>query len=197
LGETSWGLFVGATPPAEYPQPTATILWLVLLAAFTCILLGLPGLHAAQAGKTTTFGLIAFLVLFVGEALMVGLANFGAFYQAGVAGLVVDVEAAGMAVEEPTMAIVGYLAAYLLHTLGWLMFGIAALRARVLPRWPVVVAMVGPLVMLVAAISLEGAAPALLIPLPVAWAVGVASLGVALSRSGSSRLLGQETAARP
>lgn len=186
VGETSWGLFVlGASDPSEYPQPTATILWLVVLVGFILILLALPGLHAAQARRTRTFGLIAFLVLFVGEALMMGIANFGAFYQAGLTSLIVDAEAAGVSTEEPVMAIVGYLGAYGFHILGWILFGVAALRAKVLPRWPVVLAMVVPLFMLVASATLVAAGdtpPALLIPLPMAWAVGIAWLGVALIR---------------
>lgn len=194
LGETGWALLVGASDPTQYPQPTTTILWLVVMTAFICILLGLPGLHTAQAGKTATFGLIAFLVLFVGEALMVGLANFGAFYQAAVAGLVVDAEEAGMVVEEPVMVMVGFLAAYALHILGWLLFGITALRARVLPRWPMVIAMAVPLLMFISR-GLEGVAMPILIPLPLAWAVGVAWLGVALARSEGSPLPRQETAA--
>lgn len=186
VGETSWGLFVlGASDPSEYPQPTATILWLVVLVAFILILLGLPGLHAAQMRRTRTFGVAAFVVLFFGEAMMAGLANFGAFYQSGVIGLVAEAEAAGITVEEPAMAVVGWLAAYGFHILGWILFGVAALRAKVLPRWPVVLAMVVPLFMFVgsAALAAAGDAPsALFAPIPMIWAVGIAWLGVALIR---------------
>jgi len=181
LGETFWGLFVlRSVDPSEYPQPIATILWLVVLAGFIAILFGLPGLYAGQGHRGGRLGSIGFVVLFVGEVLMASLAGFGAFYQRGVAELVVEAEAAGIVVEEPVMALVGYLAAYLLHLMGWIMFGIAALRARVLPRWPVVLAMAAPLLLLVGSVMLAEGSPALLAPLPLLWAVGITWLGVAL-----------------
>lgn len=181
LGEAVWGFLVlPSGDPSEYPQPIATILWVVVLAGFISILLGLPGLYVGQGQRVRKLGSIGFVVLFVGEALMVSLAGFGAFYQRGVAELIVEAEGVGIAVEEPTMALVGYLAAYLLHLLGWILFGIAALRARVLPRWPVVLAMVGPMLLLVGSAVLSTAPTVLLVPLPLIWAVGVAWLGLAL-----------------
>jgi hypothetical protein len=93
--------------------------------------------------------------------------------------------------EEPVMALVGYLAAYLRHLLGWLLFGIAALRAQILPRWPVVLAMVGPLLLFAGSAVLSEAPPVLLVPLPLLGAVGVAWLGLALvglEREGEIRM---------
>ncbi|HVR77023.1 MAG TPA: hypothetical protein VMS99_01390 [Acidimicrobiia bacterium] len=192
LAEAAWGFLVlPSGDPSEYPQPIATILWVVLLAGFISIMLGLPALYVGQGQRGRRLGSIGFVVLFVGEALMVSFAGFGAFYQRGVAGLIVEAEGAGIAVEEPVMAVVGYLAAYLLHLLGWLLFGIAALRAQVLPRWPVVLAMVGPLLLIVGSASLSGAPPVLLVPLPLLGAVGVAWLGLALvglEREGEIRM---------
>lgn len=175
VAETVWGLFVlDAGDPSEYPQPLASILWVVVLVGLISILIGLPGLSVFQAGRTATLGVIGFVTLFAGLVLMAGLAYYGAFLQEAVAGLIVEAEAAGLSVEEPVSAMVGYLAAYGLHFIGWMLFGIAALRARVLPRWPVVLAMVGSLLMMV-------------IGLPLLAAAGVVWLGLVLVRFGRSR----------
>lgn len=187
LGETAWGLFVNAADPSEYPQPTATILWIVILAAFVCILLGLPGLYGAQVRRARTLGLIGFVVLFLGEVLMAGLSWSGAFLQSANADLIVEAEAAGITVAEPVMPLAGVLTAYGFHLLGWILFGVAALRARVLPRWPVLLAMVAPLLLFLVAGALSAsgeALPVFVAPLPLVWTVGVAWLGVALARLG-------------
>ena len=175
LAETAWGLFVlGPDDPSEYPQPLATILWIFVLVGLVSILIGVPGLQLVQAGRSTPLGAIGFVTLVAGLVLMAGLAYFGAFLQAPVADLIVDAEGAGLTVEEPAMVMVGYLAAYGLHFVGWLLFGISALRARVLPRWPVALAMAGSLLMVV-------------IGLPLVAAAGVVWLGVSLVRFGRNR----------
>jgi hypothetical protein len=154
LGEAGWFFWVrDAEDPRGYPQPTATYLWLVLLVGFTAILLGLPGLHLIQARRAKAFGTVAFVVLFAGTVLMLGIINFGAFYQAVAFDLLKAAEAAGVNVDQvalPAVAAmpdIGWLAGYGVHMVGWVLFGIAALRARVLPRWPVVVAMLGSILM--------------------------------------------------
>jgi len=175
LAETAWGIFVlGAGDPSEYPQPLASILWFVVLVALISMLVGLPGLHVYQAGRNGLSGVIGLVTLSAGLVLIAGLAYFGAFLQEGVAELIVEAEAAGLSVEEPASAMIGYLAAYGLHLIGWVVFGIAALRARVLPRWPVVLAMVGSLLMVI-------------IGLPLLTAAGVIWLGLALVRMERSR----------
>lgn len=175
LAETAWGLFVlGSDDPSEYPQPLATILWIFVLVGLISILVGVPGLHFVQAGRTAALSQIGFVTLFVGLVLMAGLAYFGAFMQAPVAGLIADAEGAGLSVEEPAIVMVGYLAAYGLHFVGWLLFGVAALRARVLPRWPVLLAMVGSFLMVV-------------IGLPLLTAVGAVWLGGWLVRLEQNR----------
>ena len=76
LGETGWFIWVrAAADPSEYPQPTATALWVVLVVAFTLILLGLPGLHAVQARRAGAYGVVSFVVLFFGTAGMLGIQN--------------------------------------------------------------------------------------------------------------------------
>lgn len=53
-------------------------------------------------------------------------------------------DGADITMQEPVMAGVGFGVSLLLHVLGWILFGLISLRARVLPRWAVVLAMAGP-----------------------------------------------------
>lgn len=175
LAESAWGVFVlGAGEPSDYPQPLATILWIFVLVGLISMLVGVPGLHLIQAERSTWLGHVGFVTLVAGLVLMSGLAYFGAFMQAPVAELMVDAEGAGLSVEEPAIVMVGYFAAYGLHCLGWLLFGFAALGARVMPRWPVVLAMVGSLLMVVTG-------------LPLLTAAGVLWLGGSLVRFARNR----------
>jgi hypothetical protein len=175
--EVGFGLLVGTADPLEYPQPAATILWLGLLAATVFTLLGLPAMYAAQAERAGGLGLIGFVVVFAGTALVVGITWFGSFIQAAVAELIVASEAAGAVVEEPVMAGVGMMASLGLYLLGWILFGVASLRAGVLPRWPVALAMLAPVFWL-----LSEALDDLVVPLSVISSIGVAWLGVVLWR---------------
>lgn len=78
--------------------------------------------------------------------------------------------------QEPVMAGVGFGVSLLLHVLGWILFGLISLRARVLPRWAVVLAMAGPVFWLLGEMGFP-------LPLPVSvFAIGVAWLGFALWR---------------
>lgn len=185
IGEISWGLFVlSADDPTEYPQPTATILWVVVLTGLIFIMLGLPSLYAAQARQARALGLVGFVVLFVGHVLMAGIAYFGVTVQRGVSELVVEAEDAGITLpEEPAAAGIGYLAAYGLHLLGWILLGVASLRAGVLPRWPVVLVMAVPVLFFVGNMSGAAAAlGALATVMPLLFAVGLAWLGLTLLR---------------
>lgn len=184
VGEISWGLFVlSAGEPAEYPQPTATILWVLVLVGLIFIMLGLPSLYAVQARQARALGLVGFVVLFVGHVLMAGIAYFGATLQHAVTELLAEAEDAGITPEEPAAAGIGYLAAYGLSLLGWILLGVASLRAGVLPRWPIVLVIVVPALFFV--VNMSGAAEALGAPatvMPLLFAIGVAWLGLALIR---------------
>ena len=143
MQKIGWGLFIGEQDPRTYPQPEATILWVMVLVANLFVLLGLPALYARQAKQAGRAGLIAFVVVFTGMAFRTGNAYFGTFVQAGLVDLIIQVEEAGMTVQEPVAFGVGFLTALALYTLGWLFFGVVSLRTRVLPRWPVALVLVG------------------------------------------------------
>jgi len=149
LQRVSWTLLIGDQDPANYPQPDATLLWLLGFAVSVLILMGLPALYAHHAEKAGGFGLAAFVVVFAGMALVAGNAFFGVFIQPGLVDLIGAAEGAGVTVEEPVMAIVSFLVTLLLQVVGWLLFGLSALRARVLSRGAAVLVMIGTPVWLV------------------------------------------------
>jgi hypothetical protein len=104
-------------------------------------LIALHGLHARAAG---TFGAFAFGAAVVGTMTMAGdmwFDGFAAPWLAEVAPQVFTSAAAPTAVLQ-----VGALLAYGLMALGWLLFGIAAVRARVFPLAAAFALMVGGLV---------------------------------------------------
>jgi hypothetical protein len=176
LQKLGWQLFIGDQDVLAYPQPEAAILWIMGLVAALLTLIGLPALYARQAEQAGSLGLIAFLVVFIGMALVVGNAYFGAFVQAGLVDLVILAEAAGVTVEEPAAAAAGFLVTVVLYLLGWILFGVASLRARVLPRWAagfVVAGIVLGLIFLATGISWLG--------LPVTE-IGLAWLGFSVWR---------------
>jgi hypothetical protein len=143
MQKIGWQLFIGNQEPLSYPQPAATILWIMGLMAAQLILLGLPALYAHQARQAGSLGAIAFVVVFIGMALVAGNAYFGVFIQASLFDLIILAEEAGVNVQEPVAAGIGFMTTLLLYTLGWLLFGLSSLRARVLPRWAAVVVLVG------------------------------------------------------
>ena len=176
MQKIGWQLFIGERDPRGYPQPAATILWVMGLVAALLVLLGLPALYARQAKQAGSAGLIAFVVVFSGMALVIGIAYFGVFLQAGLVDLIVTAEAAGMTVQEPVAAAVGFIIALVAYTVGWLFFSLISLRARVLPRWAVALVIAG-----LALGFLFMASGISLLALPITE-IGIASLGFALWR---------------
>lgn len=186
LQRIGWTLLIGDSDPLGYPQPTATILWLLGLLVSILILIGLPALYAHQAQESGRLGLIAFVLIFSGMALVVGNAYFGSFVQAGLAELVSSAESAGIAVEEPAMAAVGFLLALLLQIVGWFLFGLVTFRARILPRWAAVMVMIGNPISLFMIMALGF----LWWQVPI-FEIGLAMLGLALWREGDRPALSE------
>ncbi len=148
-------------------QSVLTLLVSVLL------LFALVGLHARHSEAAGVLGLVSFLVAFPGTVLAVGANWSNAFF------------APTLAIETPGLFEAGltgtgrlgvaYVASYSLYVIGWLLFGLAALGARVYPSVAAVVLMIGALLILV---PLPGTA--------LVFAGAIAWLGFALF-SGRSR----------
>lgn len=109
------------------------------LLAGVLLLLGLVGLYARQSEAAGALGLIAFLVAFAGTTLILGTWWTNAFVAPSLA-----TEAPAFLVAGPTGVLgFGFTLSFSLAAVGWLLFGLASLRARVYPRAAAVVLMVG------------------------------------------------------
>ena len=174
-------IFIGGQPESAVAANSAlVIVRATYMLAITLISLGLVGLYAIQTEQAGTLGLIAFLVTVIGIVMIAG-AQWGAAFLgpwlAEVAPEILDTEPSAF-------FIAGLVLSFLLFALGWLLFGLASLRARVLPRGASILMMVGA-VLFFAMLFLE---------LPGSTVV----LGVALAWMGYALWTGAgETAAEP
>ena len=121
------------------------------------------------AAFRTPWGWLGFLIAFTGTVMLASLEWSTAFLFPGLA------ESAPEFLDgDPSgTALAGFLATVLLLTVGWLLFGLASLRAGVLPRGPVSLLLAGTVIVLVL-----GFADAPFID--VVWGLGLAWLGYTL-----------------
>ena len=150
------------------------------LFTFSCgfLLLGLPGLYAAQSERAGRLGLVGFLMLFFGTLFFAISNNYGFI-------------APVLAAQAPAMldAINAYPPVVALNALlavgffvGFILFGIATLRARVLPR------QTGILMIMGSPLNMVGAVLGLLVS-EALWIVailGALVLGLGLAWAGYS-----------
>ena len=121
------------------------ILWVMTASFFAQQLLGtigmallvggLVGLYVRQSEAAGSLGWVAFLTAFAGTTLMAGVFFAEAF------------TTPVMAQEAPALLDIGppwgFALAYITFALGWLLFGVATLRARVYPRAAAVLLTIG------------------------------------------------------
>ena len=106
-------------------------LFLEMVAAYLAFL-ALVGLYARQTSESGAFGFTSFIVASFGTALNIGLLWAGTF-------LVHDLAAVAPAFldsTETTLSAIGAFSAVVILAIGWTLFGIASLRAKVLPALP-------------------------------------------------------------
>lgn len=129
------------------------------------LLLGLVGLYARQSEASDGLGLVAFLIVFAGTALILGTWWTNAFVAPSLA-----TEAPAFLEAGPTGVLgVGFTLSFALGAVGWLLFGLVSLRTRIYPRAAVIVLIVGAVLTFV---PLPGAG--------VVFYVAIAWLGFAL-----------------
>ncbi len=128
-----------AYDPASTPAQIVTTGYyaaqgLLFLLAVVMLLGALVGLYARQAQAAGVFGLVAFLVAFVGTALVVGVSWANAFITPFVA-------------RETPEAVggsgIGWTLSLWIYSLGWVLFALSALRAKVFPRAAAALLLVG------------------------------------------------------
>jgi hypothetical protein len=133
---------------------------LLYLLAVILVLGGLVGLYAGQLQAAGTLGIFGFLLAFFGTALMIGATWFEAFATRTLA-----LAVPGFFEDDPA----GWLGwgmglAYVLAALGWLVFGLATLRAHVYPRWAAILLIVGAVLLGLPVPGLE-----IVLALAIAW----------------------------
>ncbi len=116
---------------------------LLYLLGAMLLLLGLVGLYVRQSEASGSLGLVAFVLAFVGTALALGATWAELFVPPSMA-----VEAPTVLDAEPTgMLALGFTLTFLFFLpLGWLLFGVASLRARIYPRAAAILLMVGAVI---------------------------------------------------
>lgn len=139
-------VIMGGQPESAVAGTGALIIVRIgFLVPVALMILGLVGLYVRQAEQTGTLGIIAFLVAFSGTMLVFGLQWSAAFmgsWLAGVAPDLLDAEPAGLLAA-------GFMISFLLLALGWLLFGLASLQARVFPRNAGVLLVIGAVLLFV------------------------------------------------
>ena len=150
--------------------------FLLYLLGTMLLLLGLVGLYASQSKAAGALGLVGFLVAFLGTALVSGALWFELFITPSLAA-----EAPELA--EAELGLVGFILSFLLVIIGWVLFGVATLRARIYPRWAAVLLIVGAVVSFVP-IPLSG----IVLSVAVAWLGFVLFTGRGMSSEQPSRV---------
>jgi hypothetical protein len=136
-------------PGEQSSQVMLTSTWFIIqilgLAALALITLGLVGMYTRQAQRAGALGLIAFVMTFCGMLMVFGLSWGEPFL-----GPLVAKAAPGLLNTEPSGVLaVGSILSIVLFALGWLLFGVASLRAGALPRGAAILLIVGALLFFV------------------------------------------------
>jgi hypothetical protein len=136
---------------------------------FPLLLIALVALYWRQAGEAGLFGAVAFCTAVTGTVALAGDMWFEGF---AVPWLALVAPAVFSADRSGSLLMAAWLVSVILFSLGWILFGLASLRARVFPRALSVAVAIGGL------IGFQAAMP----PWGVALGLAVAALGVWLIR---------------
>ncbi len=164
----------------ESAESAATVpyvfVFLLYLLGTVLLLLGLVGLYVRQSEAAGVLGFVGFLVAFLGTVLVSGALWFELFITPSLAA-----EAPGLA--EAELGLAGFILSFLLVIIGWILFGVATLRARVYPR-PAAVLLIAGAVVSFAPIPLSG----IILSVAVAWLGFVLFTGRGMSSEQPSRV---------
>jgi hypothetical protein len=136
------GLVVGQSGDTYTGTPIEKVMAVLFLAGKVLVLLGLIGLYLRQAKSAGRFGLVAFLIALTGTGLMIA----SDWSEVFIAPILQDVAPGLLETNPPASIMVGFMLNFFTETLGWLLFGIATFRARVLPRPAALLVIVGTLI---------------------------------------------------
>lgn len=136
IGDLLGLLVVDLENPISATTAAYTIVFLLYLLSTALLLLGLVGLYASQSQAAGILGLVGFLVAFLGTVLLAGALWFELFITPSLA------EQAPV-VAELELGLPGFILMLFFGAVGWVLFGVATLRAGVYPRWAAVLLIVG------------------------------------------------------
>jgi hypothetical protein len=157
-------------PVRRARSPLAGVNGLLTLLAGYLLLLGLVGLYARQAAASGTLGLVGFVVAVLGTMLLAG-----AWWLEAFAVPWAVLKAPALVAATPTgRLLAGRSVSFGVFALGWVLFGLASLRARVFPRDAAILLIIGGVIGIWIAVV-----PGAGVPL----AVAAAWMGVWLLRS--------------
>jgi len=136
LGEIIIAIFFPEGRPLSqrYAGFGLSILEALELAALMVLLLGLMGLYLHQRKQSGVLGFVGFLLAFVGTTLNVGAVWTGAFLFSALSNAAPQF-LDSLTTAPPPMAAVGVMLGFILFPVGWILFGLASLRAKVYSRW--------------------------------------------------------------
>jgi hypothetical protein len=123
-------------------EPLSSVYAALELLGFALLLLALVGLYERQRNSAARLGAVGFFVAFLGTLLAAGDWWFELFatpFYADLAPRAVEADAGGS-------LLTGGSITFSLFALGWVLFGIASLRARVFPRPAAVMLIIGGVV---------------------------------------------------
>ena len=152
-------MYFSPEPLSEVAQTSSYLFQQMLdLLGALLLLIGLAGLYARQSPAAGALGLVGFLIAFAMTVLAAGFFWAGMFIAPALATGAPEFVDAG----PPP----GFFLTFIGLGVGWLVFGISTLRARVYPRWAAILVIVGAVIVI--------------LPLPfttIALSVAVAWLG--------------------
>src|ERR687889_1113426 len=136
------GLFVDFDNVAVAATGSYILFTILSLLGAILVLGGLVGLYARQSEQAGSLGVLGFLVAFLGTALAVGAFWAITFTEPAFAQVAPELLAQG----PPGWLNFGFTLTFALTSLGWLLFGVATLRAGVYPRAAAILLIVGALI---------------------------------------------------
>jgi hypothetical protein len=152
------------TLPALAADPLFRAVSVAYAAAFAGLLLALFAAYVRQAREAGRFGFVALFSAILGTFAL----GADMWFEGFASPWIVEVSPQVLTAERSTFWVTGYLSSYVLFALGWALFGVASLRARVFPI-PISVALtIGGVIGFLAAAPPWGAA----VGLPLTWLGG-------------------------
>jgi hypothetical protein len=164
--------------PNWVATPAYTVIYFVALLGMGTLLLALTAIYTRESDALGRLGLIGFMTAFLGTLMVAGDWWFEAFVLpmiATAAPPVLDLPISGS-------VLVGAIATIGLYTMGWTLFGLAALRTRAFPRAAALLLVAGGL-----------AGPlALSTPYQIPLAIAIGWIGLTFESGSRSRLIADD-----